>query len=109
VTARDARRPTPEQRQQAGRDLVWMLAFLAGLLVPLGAGLLTPMLTVSVPVRLAAVLVALIATDVPLVVAVARGRGAVGVVQPWRWSAYLAWLAIRLAILVPLAMVPWEA
>jgi hypothetical protein len=86
-----------------------MLLFLAGLLVPLGAGLLAAGFGASVVVRLAAVLVALGATDGPLVAAGMQGRGAVGVVQPWRWSAYLGWLVIRLTILVPLAVLPSAA
>lgn len=100
--------PTAAQRQQAGRDLVWMLLFLAGLLVPVLVGLVAASLQVAIPWGVAAVLGALAATDAPLVVAGTSGRGPQGVVQPWWWPAYLGWLAIRLAIVLPIVLLPFD-
>jgi hypothetical protein len=48
----------------------------------------------------------LVATDAPVVAAGMRG-GADGIVQPWRWPAYLGWLAIRLVLLLAL-LGPWD-
>jgi hypothetical protein len=96
------------QREQAGRDLRWMLVILAGLLLPLGAALTVGASGAPVAVRLAVVLTALVVTDAPLVVAGVRGKGAVGVVQPWRWPAYLGWFVIRLLLLLPAVFVPWN-
>jgi hypothetical protein len=87
------------QRDHAGRDLRWMLVILAGLLLPLGAALAIVAWGAPVAVGLAVALAALVATDAPLVAAGSRGQGAVGVVQPWRWPAYLGWLVIRLLLL----------
>jgi hypothetical protein len=96
------------QRDQAGRDLRWMLVILAGLLLPLGAALTVGAWGAPVAVRLAVVLTALVVTDAPLVAAGVHGRGAVVVVQPWRWPAYLGWLVIRLLMLLPAGFVPWS-
>ena len=79
--------PTPAKRQQAGRDLVWMLVFLAGLLLPVLVGLAAASLQAAMPWRAAAVLGALAATDTPLVAAGTSGRGPRGVLQPWWWPA----------------------
>ena len=100
--------PTPAKRQQAGRDLVWMLVFLAGLLLPVLVGLAAASLQAAMPWRAAAVLGALAATDTPLVAAGTSGRGPRGVLQPWRWPAYLGWLAIRLAIVLPIVLLPFD-
>jgi hypothetical protein len=96
------------QRDQAGRDMRWMLVILAGLLLPLGAALTVGAWGAPVAVRLAVVLTALLVTDAPLVAAGVRGKGAVGVVQPWRWPAYLGWFVIRLLLLIPTVSVPWN-
>ncbi len=100
--------PTPAQRRQAGRDLVWMLLFLAGLLLPVLIALLAASLETPMPWRVVAVVVALAATDVPVVVAGTAGRGPQGVLQPWRWTAYLVWLALRLAIALPVALFTFD-
>jgi hypothetical protein len=76
-----------------------MLMILAGLLLPLGAALTVGAWGTPVAVRLAVVLTALVVTDAPLVAAGVHERGAVGVVQPWRWPAYLGWIVIRLLML----------
>jgi hypothetical protein len=96
------------QRVRAGRDLRWMLVILAGLLLPLGAALTVGAWGVPVAVAVAVVLTMLVVTDAPLVAAGVRGKGAVGVVQPWRWSAYLGWFVIRLLMLLPAVIVPWN-
>jgi hypothetical protein len=96
------------QRDQTGRGLRWMLVILAGLLLPLGAALTVVAWGAPVALRLAVVLTALVVTDAPLVAAGIRGKGAVGVVQPWRWPAYLGWFAIRLLMLLPAVIVPWN-
>lgn len=54
----------------------------------------------------AVVLATLAATDAPLVAAGVRGRGADGIVQPWRWPAYLGWLAIRLLLVLAVVVAP---
>jgi hypothetical protein len=100
--------PTPAQRRQAGGDLVWMLLFLAGLLLPVLVGLVAASLDAPTSWRLVAALGALAATDVPLLLAGTSGRGPQGVLQPWRWSGYLLWLAIRLAIVLPAALLPFD-
>jgi hypothetical protein len=95
------------QQARAGRDLPWMLLILAGLLLPLGAGLAAVAWQAPSALRFAVVLAALVATDAPLVAAGMRGEGADGIVQPWRWPAYLGWLAIRLVLLLAL-LGPWD-
>lgn len=98
-------RTDEEQRARAGRELPWMMVILAGLLLPLGAGLVLAAWGAPMAARLAAVVATLVVTDAPLVAAGLRGQGADGVVQPWRWPAYLAWLAIRLLLLAALLVV----
>jgi hypothetical protein len=93
------------QRERAREQLPWMLAILAGLLIPLGAALLSLGWEAAVSLRLAVVLATLAATDAPLVAAGVRGRGADGIVQPWRWPAYLGWLVLRL-LLVAVIVAP---
>ena len=83
-----------------------MLAILAGLLVPLGVALLIFRWEAPVSLRLAVVLATLAATDAPLIAAGVRGRGADGIVQPWRWPAYLGWLAIRLLLVLAVVVAP---
>jgi hypothetical protein len=103
-----AARNDEAQRDQAGSDLRWMLVILAGLLLPLGAALTVGAWGTPMAVRLAVVLTALVVTDAPLVAAGVLGKGAVGVVQPWRWPAYLGWFVIRLLMLLPAVFVPWS-
>jgi hypothetical protein len=93
-------RTAGEQLDHTGRELPWMLVILAGLLLPLAAGLTAVALGAPVAGWVAVALATLVATDAPLVAAGMRGTGADGVVQPWRWPAYLGWLAIRLLLLV---------
>ena len=91
------------EKAHARRDLAWMLLFLSGLLLPLGVGMGVSSTGMAAPWRVAAVLATLTATDMPLVVAGVTGRGPIGVVQPWRWAAYLPWLGIRVALLLTVA------
>lgn len=90
------------RREGTERSLSGLL-FLAGLVVPLLACVMA--FGSGRPARLATLFIALALTDGPLVALGARGHGAPGVIQPWRWLPYLAWLGIRLAILLPLALV----
>ena len=84
-------------KREARSQLAWGLLFLAGLVLPLAAAVAAG--TQPLPVRLGLTLLALALCDAPLVVAGATGRGAVSVIQPWRWGAYLFWLGVRLAML----------
>lgn len=96
------------QLDQAGRDLPWMLVILAGLLLPVATGLTAIAWGASVAVRVVVVIATIVATDSPLVIAGMRGKGADGIVQPWRWPAYLGYLVIRLLVLLPTVVVPWN-
>ena len=82
---------------------MWMGAILAGLLTPLAVVVLTNELALGTAFHVAGAVTTLALVDVPLVRAGISGRGAPGVVQPWRWSMYSFWLAVRLAIVVPAA------
>ena len=96
-------RPSAAERQEARSQLTWALLLVAGLVVPITAGVLA--LDGSWTVRVTAVLVPLALLDAVLVTAGARGRGAPGVVQPWRWGHYLFWLAVRVLLLAPVLLV----
>lgn len=77
-----------------------MALFMAGLIAPLAATIAAVQLGAPSAVRFADGAIVLVVCDAPIVRAGSSGRGSSGVVQPWRWSAYLGWAAARIALLV---------
>jgi hypothetical protein len=83
-----------------------MLLILAGLLLPLGAGLAAVAWQAPSALRFAVVLAAW-SPPTRRWSPPGCGGGADGIVQPWRWPAYLGWLAIRLVLLLAW-LGPWD-